>query len=42
MVAVNNLEDINEQDLLKLYADLMEELRNRGLINGVIFVSMVN
>ncbi|MBA7649018.1 hypothetical protein ES703_56811 [subsurface metagenome] len=34
MVAVNNLEDINEQDLLKLYADLMEELRNRGLIRS--------
>lgn len=34
MAAVNNLDNINEQDLLKLYSDLMEELRNRELIRS--------
>lgn len=30
----NNLGNMNEQGLLKLYADLMEELRNRELIRS--------
>ena len=34
MVTVNNLENMNEQNLLKLYANLMEELRNRELIRS--------
>lgn len=34
MVAVNNLENMNEQALLQLYSDLMEELRNRELIRS--------
>lgn len=34
MVTVNNLENMNKQNLLKLYANLMEELRNRELIRS--------
>ena len=29
-----NLKKFNESDLLKLYCDLMEELRNRGIIRS--------
>lgn len=34
MEIANNLENMNEQRLLILYADLMEELRNRQLIRS--------